>query len=119
MWGSSLTRGRVRRLQLLLALANVVILGSKSHGILDHILLSQIRDSRNLDGQVHVFLYAIGTGWPTYTLRHWVPFSSASKTRRATVELFELASTRASSAVLSIYSLVTNRIEDTSRTVLL
>jgi hypothetical protein len=40
----SLTRGRVCRLQLLLALANAVILRSKSPGTHDHILLCQIRD---------------------------------------------------------------------------
>jgi hypothetical protein len=37
-------RGQVCRLQLLLALASAVILGSKSCGTRDHILLSQIRD---------------------------------------------------------------------------
>jgi hypothetical protein len=36
----SLTRGRVSRLQLLLALASAVILGSESRGSRDHILLS-------------------------------------------------------------------------------
>jgi hypothetical protein len=40
----SLTRGRVCRLHLLLALASEVILGSESRGTRDHILLSQIRD---------------------------------------------------------------------------
>jgi hypothetical protein len=40
----SLTRGRVCRLQLLLALASAVILGSASLGTRDHIILSQIRD---------------------------------------------------------------------------
>jgi hypothetical protein len=40
----SLTRGRVCHLQLLLALASAVILGSESRGTRDHILLSQIRD---------------------------------------------------------------------------
>jgi hypothetical protein len=40
----SLTRGRVCRLQLLLALASAVILGSESRGTRDHILLSQIWD---------------------------------------------------------------------------
>jgi hypothetical protein len=40
----SLTRGRVCGLQLLLALASAVILGSEFRGICDHILLSQIRD---------------------------------------------------------------------------
>jgi hypothetical protein len=40
----SLTRGRVCRLQLLLALTRTVIFGSESRGTHDHILLSQIRD---------------------------------------------------------------------------
>jgi hypothetical protein len=40
----SLTRGRVCRLQLLLALASTVILGSEFRGTRDHVLLSQIRD---------------------------------------------------------------------------
>jgi hypothetical protein len=40
----SLARGRVCRLQLLLAFASTVILGSESRGTRDHILLSQIRD---------------------------------------------------------------------------
>jgi hypothetical protein len=46
IWGAfSLTRGQVCRLQLLLALASAVFLGSESRGTRDHILLSQIRDS--------------------------------------------------------------------------
>jgi hypothetical protein len=40
------------------------------------------------------YLYALGTGWPSYTSRQWVPFSSPPTTRRATVELFEPASKR-------------------------
>jgi hypothetical protein len=44
MWGASLTRRRVCRLQLLLTLASAVILGPESRGTRDHILLSQIRD---------------------------------------------------------------------------
>jgi hypothetical protein len=52
----SLARGRVCRLQLLLALASAVILGSESSGTHDHILLSQIRDSPNLEDQVPVFI---------------------------------------------------------------
>jgi hypothetical protein len=40
----SLTRGRVCRLQLLLALASTVIFGSESRRIRGHIFLSQIRD---------------------------------------------------------------------------
>jgi hypothetical protein len=41
---SSLTRGRVCPLYMLLALASAVFLGSKSLGTRDHILLSQIWD---------------------------------------------------------------------------
>jgi hypothetical protein len=52
----SLMRGRVCRIQLLLVLASAVILGSKSCGTHDHILLSQTRDSPNLEGHVPVFL---------------------------------------------------------------
>jgi hypothetical protein len=42
MWGA-LTRGRIYRLQLLLALASAVILGSEYRWTGEHILLSQIR----------------------------------------------------------------------------
>jgi hypothetical protein len=47
---SSLTRGWVCRLQLLLVLASAIILRSESRGTHDHILLSQIGDSLNLEG---------------------------------------------------------------------
>jgi hypothetical protein len=40
------------------------------------------------------YLYPPGTGWPSYTTRHWVPFSSPPTTRTATVDVFEPASTR-------------------------
>jgi hypothetical protein len=53
---SSLKRGWVCRLQLLLGLASAVILRSESRGTHDHILLSQIRDSPSLEGQVPVFI---------------------------------------------------------------
>jgi hypothetical protein len=53
---SSLTRRQVCRLKLLLVLASAVILRSESRGTHDYILLSQIRDSPNLDGQVPVFI---------------------------------------------------------------
>jgi hypothetical protein len=58
---SSLTRGWVCRLQLLLVLTSAVILRSESQRTNDHILLSQIRDSPNLEGQVPVFM-SQGTG---------------------------------------------------------
>jgi hypothetical protein len=40
-------------------------------------------------------LYPPGTGWPSYTSRHWIPFWLPPTTRRATVEVFDPASTRA------------------------
>jgi hypothetical protein len=40
------------------------------------------------------YLYPPGTGWPSYTPQHWVPFSSPPTTQRAMVGLFELASTQ-------------------------
>jgi hypothetical protein len=44
-----------------------------------------------------------GTGWPSYTLRHRVPFSSPPTTRRAKVEVVVPASTQAMlTALLSI-----------------
>jgi hypothetical protein len=56
MLTSSLTREWVCRLQLLLALASAVILGSESPRTHDHILLCQFRDSPNLEGQVPVLI---------------------------------------------------------------
>jgi hypothetical protein len=53
---SSLTRGWFCRLQLLLFLASSVILRSESRGTHDHILLPQIRDSPNPEGQLPVFI---------------------------------------------------------------
>jgi hypothetical protein len=54
----SVTRGWVCRLQSLLIFASAVILGpgSGSRGTHDNILLSQIRDSYNLEGQVPIFI---------------------------------------------------------------
>jgi hypothetical protein len=56
---SSLTRGWFCRLQLLLVLASAIILRSESRGTHDHILLSQIRDSPNLEGQIPVLISPI------------------------------------------------------------
>jgi hypothetical protein len=67
----SLPRGLVCRLQLLLAFDSWAILGSESRGTHDHTLLSQIWDSPNLEGPAP-YLYPPGTGWPSYTPRHWV-----------------------------------------------
>jgi hypothetical protein len=62
IWGyspyvtSSLMRGWVCHLRLLLALSNAVIIRSESHRAHDHILLSQTWDSPNLEGQVPTFI---------------------------------------------------------------
>jgi hypothetical protein len=52
----SRTSALVCHLQLLLDLARAVILRSESRGTHDYILLSPIRDSPNLEGQVPVFI---------------------------------------------------------------
>jgi hypothetical protein len=54
MWGALIDERT--GLQLMLVLASAVILRSESHRTHDHILLSQIPDSRNLEGQVPVFI---------------------------------------------------------------
>jgi hypothetical protein len=42
----------------------------------------------------YLLVYAPETGWPSYTPRYWVPFSSPPTTRRATVEVLDTAFTR-------------------------
>jgi hypothetical protein len=56
--------GRTYRLQLLLTLASAVILRSESRGTHDHILLSQIWDYPNLEGQDPLFIsHRNNVGW--------------------------------------------------------
>jgi hypothetical protein len=38
------------------------------------------------------YLYPTRTGWPGYTPKHWVPFSSPPTTHRSTMEVFDAAS---------------------------
>jgi hypothetical protein len=40
-----------------------------------------------------LYVYPLEIGWPPFTPRHWVPFSSPFKTRRVTLKVFEPAST--------------------------
>jgi hypothetical protein len=94
---SSLTRGWICRLQLLLALASVVILRSASCGTHDHILLSQIRRVPPTWRARFPCLYPPGTGWPSYAPRHWVPVSSLPTIRRDTVKVSVPAFARGSS----------------------
>jgi hypothetical protein len=66
------TRGRICHLQLLLVLSSIVILESESRGADDHILLSQIRYSPNLEGHPCTYIpqgqggpvIPPGTGFP-------------------------------------------------------
>jgi hypothetical protein len=72
---SALTREWVCRLQLLLTLTSSDILSSEFRRTHDHILLPQIVGSPNLECEVPVFITP-KYRWPSYTSRHWVPFSS-------------------------------------------
>jgi hypothetical protein len=89
---SSLTTGWVCILQLLLAVASAVIFGFESLGIYDHILLTQIRDSANLEGQVPVFISPRNRVAQLYPQALGSLLSSPT-THRATVDAFEPAST--------------------------
>jgi hypothetical protein len=71
---SSLTRGWVCRLQLLLILASAVILRSESHGIHEQILFSQIRDSPQLGGPGHRIYIPQEQGGPVIPLSTGFPF---------------------------------------------
>jgi hypothetical protein len=70
----SLTRGRVCSLQCNHSMARVGI--TRNHTLLSHLSTR------------FPYLYPLGTGWPSYTPRHWVPFTSPLTTRRAMVEIF-------------------------------
>jgi hypothetical protein len=89
---SSLTRGWVCRLQLLLALASAVILGSESAGLMTIFYCPGLETPPTWRAR-SLYLYPPGTGWPSYNPRHWVPFSSPPTTCRAKVEVLEPAST--------------------------
>jgi hypothetical protein len=85
---SSLTRGWVCRLQVLLVLASAVILRSES-------LLYCLRFETPPIWRVRSpYLHPPGTGLPGYIPRHWVSLSSLPTTHRSTVEVFDPTSTR-------------------------
>jgi hypothetical protein len=90
----SLTRRRFCRLQLLLVFSRAVILGSESRGTHDLILLSQIRDSPNLEGQVLVFISFRNRMAQLYPQVLGSLFIACYDSPRATVEVFEPAFTR-------------------------
>jgi hypothetical protein len=84
----SLTRGRVCNLLLLLVLARAVPRNSRPYFIVPILETPPTWRTRS------PYLYPPGTGWPSYTPGHWVPFPSPLTTRGATVEVFYPASTR-------------------------
>jgi hypothetical protein len=67
MWGTPSGERTGMTLQLRLVLGSVVILGS---GL--RLETTPIWRARS------TYLYPPGTGWSSYTLRHWVAFSVAS-----------------------------------------
>jgi hypothetical protein len=81
-----LTRGWICRLQLLLVLASTIILRSESRGI-HGIICCLIFETPPTWKARSLYIYPPGTRWPSYTPRHWVPFSSPPTTRRVTVEV--------------------------------
>jgi hypothetical protein len=84
--------------------------GPRQHShsrVRDHILLSHIRDSPNLEGQAPVFMSLRSRVTQLYP-RHWAPFLLPPTTCRTTVEVFEPASTGLNS-LLQIVLLITSR----------
>jgi hypothetical protein len=69
---SSLMRGRVCNLQLLLGHARTVFLGLESPGIHCHTLFSKICDSFNLEGEIPLFFSSRNTLYPrqSFTPNH-------------------------------------------------
>jgi hypothetical protein len=94
MWSALSDERTDLSFQLLLGLASAINLWSEFSGTHDHILLSQIKDSRNLEGQVPVFIQPRNTVAQLYLFRQWVLFPLPPTTCRATVEVLEHASTK-------------------------
>jgi hypothetical protein len=84
----SLTREQVCRLQLLLALASEVILGSESSGFMTTFYYLRFETPPTWRAR-SPYLYPTETGWSSYTPRHWVPYSCTFTTRRDKVHIFE------------------------------
>jgi hypothetical protein len=68
------------------AICNVLTQWSESLRTRNHTLLSS--EVPKTWSARFPYLYPPGTGWPSYTPRHWVPFTSPLTTRRASVEVF-------------------------------
>jgi hypothetical protein len=87
----SLTIGRVCHLQFLPTLTSAVILGSVLQESWVYFTISDLTLPTWRPRSLH--LYPSGTGSPSHTPRHWVPFSLPPTSRRDTVEVFEPVST--------------------------
>lgn len=80
---------------------NAVVLGSQSHGTHDHILLSQIRDSSNLEGQAPVFIFS-GAEWYSYIPWNSILVTSYDFVSLALTEYIENAAIKSSSTVACV-----------------
>jgi hypothetical protein len=112
----SLTRERVCNLQLLLVSPAQSILGPSPAGFVTIFYCLRFETPPTWRAR-SPYLYPPETGWPSYNPRHWVPSSSPPTTCRATVEVFEPASTRASDQIsqwFSLYSPDTDRRKNTA-----
>jgi hypothetical protein len=89
----SLTRERVCRLQCCWSSLAQSFLGPSPTGLVTIFYYLRVETPPTWRAR-YQYLYPPGTGWPSYTPRHWVPFSSPPTTRRDTVEVFEPSSTR-------------------------
>jgi hypothetical protein len=90
---SSLTRGWFFRLQLLPVPPAQSFSDPKTAGLTITFYFLRFETPATWRARSQ-YLYLPGTGWPSYTPRHYVPFSFPPTTRRATVEVLEPASTR-------------------------
>jgi hypothetical protein len=100
-WASSLKRGRV---PFTIAASSRL----RNHSRVrvpgqwwQYFTVSDSRLPHNLEGRVPIFI-SPGIGWPSYTPRHSVTFSSTPTTRRATMEVFEPATMRGDSLVIKV-----------------
>jgi hypothetical protein len=80
----SLTRERVCCLQFLLASPAQSFLGPSPAGLVTISYCLRFETPPTWRAR-SPYLYPPGTGWPSYTPRHWVTFSSPSTTRGTTV----------------------------------
>jgi hypothetical protein len=92
IWGTLADERTGLPFTIVAVLVSAFILSSESRGTLDNILLFQIRDSPTWTA-MSPYLYPPGTGWPSCTPRHCVPFSSTPTTLSTTVGVLEPAST--------------------------